>query len=603
MSSVLKILVDATCEVYCDYEFKGEATPQSIFKIELRKGVYILEFKLNGDILYSCEYTMRSNDEDDLLRVYINKKNNKQGSEIIVKKENASENKKDIINNAKVKSHLDEIFDSCDQSYWITGAKDGDDIYCYIVCLQGKYGLYDEYGNQILDLNYNAIKGVYPNMFLTQSGGKWLVFDAYERKFIEGPLDEFSEGWGYQLIMRFGNLQRVYDCAQKVFLPFKFDKIEKSWSHYCYIVTQNEKKGLYSYDSKRLFDVIYDEIDAHDEVVVSILNGFVVIYDFDGNILFDKQYQYGVKMRYKSYWRKWINVEGFEGEFLIEPTIIKRDGKWGVINKNFWLVDYKREIPFIKEYVPCKYDKLAYSDWELVTDENLDKEDCVKYFVNEDANGDLHFYEYHLINDNACTVEEWIKNDDNTYYLFFDTETTGTPLKYNVPSYNTENWPRLVQLSWILMTEDCEKVTEKNYIVKPDGFTIPKEVSDIHKITTQYALACGRELGSVIDDFLRDFNKSKFIVGHNIEFDKKILGAELVRLGKFDTMNTKKSLCTMKSSVDFCKIPGKYGFKYPKLQELYFKLFGRNFVEAHNAINDVEATQQCFWELRKRKLI
>ena len=32
MGSILKILVDWPCEVYCDFELKGNAEPQSIFK-------------------------------------------------------------------------------------------------------------------------------------------------------------------------------------------------------------------------------------------------------------------------------------------------------------------------------------------------------------------------------------------------------------------------------------------------------------------------------------------------------------------------------------------------------------------------------------------
>jgi len=205
---------------------------------------------------------------------------------------------------------------------------------------------------------------------------------------------------------------------------------------------------------------------------------------------------------------------------------------------------------------------------------------------------------FNLVRENA---KKYARQSD--LYLFFDTETTGTPMNYKAPSSDTRNWPRLVQLGWILMTEKGKKVSEKNYIVKPNGFTIPAEATKIHNITTKMALEQGRELSFVIDEFLKDFNKAKYVVGHNIDFDKKIVGAELIRLSIPDIMNSKKAFCTMKSSTDFCKIPGYYGYKYPKLQELYHKLFGRDFEDAHDAANDIEATQQCFWELRKKGLI
>ena len=69
MSSILKILVDIQCLVYCDFEEVGEAFPNSIFKMELRKGTYIIEFKIDGIVIVSKEYIMKSDNEEDLLRI------------------------------------------------------------------------------------------------------------------------------------------------------------------------------------------------------------------------------------------------------------------------------------------------------------------------------------------------------------------------------------------------------------------------------------------------------------------------------------------------------------------------------------------------------
>ena len=94
------------------------------------------------------------------------------------------------------------------------------------------------------------------------------------------------------------------------------------------------------------------------------------------------------------------------------------------------------------------------------------------------------------------------------------------------------------------------------------------------------------------------------ILLNNVDFDKKVVGAELIRTSHYDLMGTKFSYCTMKNSINFCKIPYKQGYyKYPKLQELYFCLFGMHFEGEHNAANDVEATQKCFWAMRERGLI
>ena len=189
------------------------------------------------------------------------------------------------------------------------------------------------------------------------------------------------------------------------------------------------------------------------------------------------------------------------------------------------------------------------------------------------------------------------------HYLFFDTETTGLPDDYNASTYYINNWPRLVQLSWITTDEDCNILSENDHIIYPNGFSIPEDASQLHGITTKIAQDKGESLEVVIEEFMEDFNATKIIVGHNISFDKKIIGAELIRLGKKDVMNSKESICTMKSSTDYCKIPGYRGYKWPKLQELHKKLFGYEFEDAHNSMCDINATLKCFKEMKKKGLL
>ena len=188
------------------------------------------------------------------------------------------------------------------------------------------------------------------------------------------------------------------------------------------------------------------------------------------------------------------------------------------------------------------------------------------------------------------------------HYLFFDTETAGLPRDYNAPSHVIKNWPRLVQLSWIITDEDCNVLSENDYIIYPDGFTIPEDAVRFHGITTEIAKEKGKPIKEVIDMFMEDFNAATTIVGHNIDFDKKIINAELIRLGQNDIMNSKEALCTMKGSVDYCKIPSSHGYKWPKLQELHKKLFGCEFEDAHNSMSDVKATLKCFKEMKEKGL-
>ena len=52
-------------------------------------------------------------------------------------------------------------------------------------------------------------------------------------------------------------------------------------------------------------------------------------------------------------------------------------------------------------------------------------------------------------------------------YLFFDTETTGLPKRWNAPVTDLENWPRLVQLAWIMYDDRGNMLESRDVIVKP----------------------------------------------------------------------------------------------------------------------------------------
>jgi DNA polymerase-3 subunit epsilon len=189
-------------------------------------------------------------------------------------------------------------------------------------------------------------------------------------------------------------------------------------------------------------------------------------------------------------------------------------------------------------------------------------------------------------------------------YLFFDTETTGLPRNWNAPASDLGNWPRLVQIAWLLYDADGRKVLGQDYIIKPQGFTIPRDAARIHGITTERAEKNGVSLRSVLKDFSGVIGRASYLVAHNVRFDEKIVGAEFLREGVTDKLCQTKKICTMTATTHFCKLPGNYGdYKWPKLSELHFKLFNEEFAEAHNAVVDIEACAKCFWELRRRRIL
>ncbi len=185
-------------------------------------------------------------------------------------------------------------------------------------------------------------------------------------------------------------------------------------------------------------------------------------------------------------------------------------------------------------------------------------------------------------------------------YLFFDTETTGLPKNWNAPVTYLNNWPRLVQLAYLLYDNSGNRIREGNFIIKPEGFVIPAESSDIHGVTTKKANSEGTNLLEVLHEFWQNLNQSEILIAHNISFDEKIIGAEFLRKELPDITQTKQKICTMIGTTDFCAIDNGYGhYKWPKLSELHLKLFNEEFEDAHNASTDIAITAKCFWRLKE----
>lgn len=185
--------------------------------------------------------------------------------------------------------------------------------------------------------------------------------------------------------------------------------------------------------------------------------------------------------------------------------------------------------------------------------------------------------------------------------LVFDTQTTGLPIGRNPSFYKSELWPKIVQLSWILFDTYTNECKINDHIIKVDD--IPEDSYKIHGITTRYSQLRGENLIDVMDIFDADVNECDIILGHNVQFDKKIYIVECIRNNRMApfTVNgvSRPEYCTMKKSIKFCNITavnkdGKKYLKYPKLSELYEKIFGSYPKSMHNATVDCLACLRCY---------
>lgn len=185
-------------------------------------------------------------------------------------------------------------------------------------------------------------------------------------------------------------------------------------------------------------------------------------------------------------------------------------------------------------------------------------------------------------------------------YLVIDTETHALPRDWRAPASAVDNWPRIVQVAWLEFTPAGKETARYCTLVRPDGFTISADAQKVHGISTAEARRKGVALASVLDRLDHALEKARVAIAHNIAFDATVLSAEFLRAGRADPLSRVEQICTMKGAAAECNLPGAYGPKWPKLEELHMHLFAKAPGRAHDALADAEACARCFFELQRR---
>jgi len=77
--------------------------------------------------------------------------------------------------------------------------------------------------------------------------------------------------------------------------------------------------------------------------------------------------------------------------------------------------------------------------------------------------------------------------------LVFDTETTGLPQSKFIAPSTLDQWPHIVQFSYIIYDTSLNDIIQsKDYIIKlPDSILITEESSKIHGITNEKSAKTG----------------------------------------------------------------------------------------------------------------
>lgn len=265
----------------------------------------------------------------------------------------------------------------------------------------------------------------------------------------------------------------------------------------------------------------------------------------------------------------------WETHTVLPPSVHGSGNKYSFINGSFptkppLKIDTSTVYNFIETFLDFKEIEVGTGYGEVMTLISS-KTEFVTDFNEEDITK-------HLLDD---------------VYLFVDIETSGLPKKTN----SGTKYPEILQVAWIL-TNKKGIILKKNSFIIDTPFLTNNDSSEFVNIDFKTARKVKFPINHVLKKLAEDVKMCNYVIAHNIDFDLEILGHYYTNYYGANPFNGKNKICTMKSTTNFCAIPNNYGYKYPKLSELYFKLFSYKVKNSHNAEVDVLHTLKCFKKLQ-----
>ncbi|MFU1857678.1 3'-5' exonuclease [Sphingobacterium sp. NGMCC 1.201703] len=184
------------------------------------------------------------------------------------------------------------------------------------------------------------------------------------------------------------------------------------------------------------------------------------------------------------------------------------------------------------------------------------------------------------------------------YFLFLDTETSGLPKKWDREYTDSENWPHVLQLAWIIFDEEQQEVKRSNKYIYEPLIPISPAAEQIHGLTPHFLMQHGEKKKDVLRKFSHDIKKYQpQLIGHFLSFDLQVLCAEYHRASLPIPFQALSYFCTLMHSKKYVRNPNMVHLPLALLHEV---LFSEIPAVIHDAEIDAEITARCYFEMLQR---
>lgn len=183
-----------------------------------------------------------------------------------------------------------------------------------------------------------------------------------------------------------------------------------------------------------------------------------------------------------------------------------------------------------------------------------------------------------------------------------DTESTGLP-DWHAPS-ESEHQPHLCEIAAILLDDDTGEVLAAfDTLIKPDGWVILPEMTEIHGITMERAMAEGIPEKLALEQAIALWRQADRRVCHNEVFDARMYRIGIKRFWPgtpeevdafAEEWSKAERYCTMRTSTKRAT-----GRKFQKLTEAHEHFVGKPLEGAHEALYDALGCARLYMMLEK----
>ena len=185
-----------------------------------------------------------------------------------------------------------------------------------------------------------------------------------------------------------------------------------------------------------------------------------------------------------------------------------------------------------------------------------------------------------------------------TLHLVIDCETTGL-FDYHKPA-DADGQPRLCQIGMIWLDDELKTVREEEWMIRPTDWKLTEEAEKVNGLTQELLEEKGITVNIPLRHYLNAIDDKHVIVAFNVDYDVKIMRAELRRARFVDRYMQTRTLCVMRGCRDIVGAKTEAGrIKMPSLVEAC-GYFGLDLEPVpHRALGGARAALEILRKLRE----